>query len=120
MPCAHASLLSYRQVGRTALAFFSSSCRSGPETTGTVRERDPDRTYHDERDALELRCGEAGEHLVVAAQELHQKPFETGQDEVEREQHPGGEAVAHPPQPPGDEAHAHRLVDRRRLDLHAR
>ncbi len=36
--------------------------------------------------------------------------------EVEREQGAGAESVAHPPQPPGDEAHRERLVDRGRLD----
>ena len=66
-------------------------------------------------------CG-AGEarrsDLLVAAQELDEEALEPGEDEVEREQHAGPEAVAPAPQQPGEQARRERLVDRRRVDLH--
>ena len=64
----------------------------------------------------QLGLGQPGEHLVVAAHELHQEALAAGQHEVEANSTPGPKRRA-PPQPPRAQAHGERLVDRRRMDV---
>ena len=81
----------------------------------TVHEHpEPDQPRGHGDHALQLRRGQPERDLAVAPDELDHEALEPRADEVEREHDARPHAIAELPEPPRQQAHQDRLVDRRR------
>src|SRR3954451_2125565 len=81
-----------------------------------AHDQQPRRADHDEREALQLWRGEPNDDIGVSPDELDEEAFDPRQQQVPGEEEAGAKRLAVAPEPPGDEPHRDRLVDRRRMD----
>ena len=68
------------------------------ERTATGLHREPHHPGHDHHDARELRNGEPKKNMVVSPDELHEHALDASEDEIDREEDPGLEAITEAPE----------------------